>query len=111
MNKIDKQIEYHYQKATDIALKEVERLAREILKEHPEFKEFIMAMGSYFFTTKKKGEIISTWENVYKGNRYVKENAKDCFVELNDFIRKWDDLKLTGCGMRFTATGKVVTDW
>lgn len=51
-------------------------------------------MGVYFFKN-KKGEI---------------EHDYEC-EELDNFIAKYSDLRLTGCPMMFTATGRIITDW
>lgn len=101
---INSKLLFHYQRMDEIALKEVERLPRKILKQHKHLDYFLMAMGTYFVVDNKR-EIIDTWDG--KGNPTYKY-----FKELNDFISEWDSiLKLTGNPMKFTATGEIITDW
>jgi hypothetical protein len=52
-------ITYHHDKASDLALKRVEELARGILRENKNLKEFVMGMGTYFFTA--KGKRVTHW--------------------------------------------------
>ena len=97
--------DHKIEKLTDslqlLALEMVETEARKILRAYPNLKEFIMAMGTWFFTT-----VNPTASN------------KDCFSkmkylnELKDFFDQWDSkYKLTGCPMRFTAKGEKITYW
>src|SRR5208337_3318365 len=70
-------IQQHFDDAYQIGLVEVERLARKILAKHPNLDEFVMAMGSAFFTTKDDG-------NVHPFERaYMKP--------LDRFLTAWDD--------------------
>ena len=86
--------EFHLTKATELCLIEIEKMAREILLKNKKLKEFVMAMGTYFFSYKKGG---------------VAHDFEDkCF---DDFMDKYSDLNLTGVPMRFTAKGDIVTDW
>lgn len=98
-----------------IALKEVERLARKVLKEHPNLDEFIMCMGSYFFTYKDKTnkDHLSGYEQrVNKSWQYYTVDSRAYLKPLNNFISKWNEvLKITGEPMRFTAEGPIITDW
>lgn len=90
-------IEAHYDKACAIAEKEVERLARAILKRHPSLKEFVMGMGIWGFWDKNDNSVDAD-------DRRVRSLAR--------FISKWDRfLYLSGSPMRFTADGPVVTYW
>lgn len=90
-----KEIDDLIEKAINIGLKEVERIARKELTNNKKLHKFTMAMGRYFFTN-KKNEIQYNYE---------------C-KELNDFISEYnDDLGLTGNPMCFTAKGQIVTDW
>jgi hypothetical protein len=92
----EKQVEDFYNRADNIALHHVEALARKMLTENSKLSEFIMGMGTYYFT--HIGGTI-TYEEKY-------------YTELSDFIGEWDSIfKLTGNPMRFTATGQVETDW
>ena len=110
-------IEYHYDRACNLGIQRVEKLARTILRNHPQYDEFIMGMGSCFFTLKGKeagkGDIVSTVSRRMNDSyNYVHYDTYKYFKPLNDFIGKWDAyLKLTGEAMRFTAKGKKVTDW
>jgi len=91
-------IQQHFDDAYQIGLVEVERLARKILAKHPNLDEFVMAMGSAFFTTKDDGNI-HPFERAY-------------MKPLDRFLTAWDDtLCLTGEPMRFTATGRKETAW
>lgn len=102
---MNKEIQIHYNRACEIALLEMEKLAREILRKNKTLKEFVNAMGSCFFTT-YEGDTIDLWE--YGTSRLTKPS----FKKLADLIMEWDDyLKLTGEPMRFTATGEKITDW
>jgi len=101
--KVKLKIDKHYKIATDTALIEVERLARKILKKNKSLHEFIMAMGSYFFTLTKD----TTWHI----SSTDMDRDLDTYGDLVEFMDEWDDLKLTGEAMRFTATGPKITNW
>jgi hypothetical protein len=99
----NKIIAQHLNDATDVALIEVERMARKILAEHPNLDEFIMAMGGAFFTVKDRGNGDEPSIEPYE-RRYMRT--------LDRFLTQWDsELHLTGIPMRFTATGTIVTSW
>ena len=84
---------------TEIAIKRIESLARNILVDNKQTNEFIMAMGSFFFTS-KLGDVI-----------YDKEDLRG-YKKLEDFIYSLPkDLCITGEPMRFTKNGPVITDW
>lgn len=109
-------IQEHYSKACEIASNVVEKMARQILSEHKELDEFIMAMGSYFFTytDKKRQEdhLQAYTQKMNKNWEYYYDDSQDFLKPLNKFIGEWDNyLKITGEGMRFTATGVKETDW
>lgn len=88
-----------YDEARSQALCELERIARECLRENPELNEFVMAMGNWIFTTKPDGYVYA-------------EAPGGEFVDLEEHIDEWDDvLKLTSEPMRFTANGEVVREW
>lgn len=92
------EITRHYQAAVELALAEVERRARKVMREHPAMVEFVMVMGGWSF----KGR---------DGQSYCAED-KGYLQPLEDFISEWDQyLKLTGTPMRFTAIGPVRTQW
>ena len=91
MNKLEK----HYWKANDLALKKVKKLALNVLNKDNEIDEFIMGMGTYFFT--------------YKYGSHVPDHK---YKKLNFFLMQWDsEFKLTGNPMRFRKDGIVTTDW
>jgi hypothetical protein len=105
---IEQEIQKHFDIANDLAVKEVERLARQVLKNNPkELLNFTMCMGSYFFSD-TKDEIIHT---VVGDNEKFMEGLKG-YNELVNFIMKWDEyFGLTGTPMTFTAEGEMITDW
>lgn len=88
------QSEKHLTKATELCVDKIQEMAREILLHNLKLKEFIMAMGTYFFTYKKGGV----------ANDFEDKN-------FDEFMDKYEFLNLTGIAMRFTAKGDVVTDW
>ncbi len=101
----------YYEAARQEALIFVEAEARKILKKRKNLKEFIMAMGTYFFVD-KHGNTIDTWESKYINYECRMFNASPSFKKLNDFISEWDEyLKLTGESMRFTSDGIKITNW
>lgn len=105
LKKVDIQLTEMYNRMGDIALAEVERLARIILRKNPSLKEFVNAMGVCFFTT-HDGYIVDLYE--YGTGTLTRKS----FKELAYLIDEWDSiLKLTGESMRFTATGDKITDW
>lgn len=100
-----KEIETHYMKASDAASELVEQEARRILRKHLNLHEFVMGMGSWFFTL-KKGDSTDEHPFVYDEPRYIAKS------KLARFISKWDEyLKITGEPMRFTADGPTVREW
>lgn len=96
-NHISNRIDEHLDKAVDLGLAEVERLARLVLQNEPRFKEFVMAMGGWFFVD-DRGELVDRHESM---------------VQLANFIGEFDRyLKLTGNPMRFEGYhGQIVRDW
>jgi len=115
MNKQDKIsaiIDNHLETARDIAINEVIRMARQLMRNHKNLHEFIIAMGSYFFIDDNNDTIETTDQLMNKSYEYYTVDSFKYFKPLNDFISKWDDtLKLTGEGIRFTADGEIITDW
>ena len=94
----DKAIQLHYDEAVRLALTTVERMARKILRDHPNLDEFVMGMGRAMFTTNDK-QNLGTEERAY-------------MRPLDDFLTEWDRwLHLTGEPMRFTAHGPKITTW
>lgn len=86
-------------KAIDLCLLEVQKIARKELSRKKKLHEFVMCMGTYFFTEIKKDA---------KGHNQISSFESQ---ELEDFMDKYSKLKLTGFAIRFTEKGDVVTDW
>jgi hypothetical protein len=117
-------IEKLFDKASNLAIEVIESEARRILKSDPDLHEYIMAMGSGFFTAKEGGK--------YDLNSYTDAQADKIFDEnlpladkglimdqelpmFKEFFNMVDDLNerfnVCGCPMRFTANSEVVRDW
>jgi len=105
---INSDIQKCFDIANELAVKEVERLARFVLSSNPnELLSFMMCMGSFFFND-KKDEIIHAC--VGDNEKYLKSLSG--YNQLVGFIYKWDEyFGLTGTAMTFTANGKTITDW
>lgn len=100
-----KDVKEHYQKASDAASAFVEQEARAILRKHSNLREFVMAMGGWFFTL-KKADATDEHPVLNDQPRYIAKS------KLAHFITEWDEyLKITGEPMRFTADGPVVRNW
>lgn len=110
-SELHEKITEHYRQACDMGIREVERLARKVLKQNKSLSQFCMAMGTYFFID-HNGDNVDTWQNIYSSYGCISNHAKKSFVELNEFISEWDALlKLTGEPMMFTATSEVRSRW
>lgn len=108
--KLKEKISNYYDSAFDLSIQLVEKLARQFLKDNSQFDEFVMAMGSWFFTY-KVGVRDHNGDKVKKGNTCCHDVLPN-MKEICDFIDEWDMvLKITGYPMRFTASGNVITDW
>lgn len=84
-----KQIAFFYDKARNLALAEVERRARNIMRRHPTLKSFILAMGTASF---------------YDADGPVMEEDKKYLKSFYSFLYDWDEyLKLTGEGFRIAG--------
>ena len=83
---------------------EVIRLANKVLNHNPKTIEFVMAMGTFFFTAKRgKEKVILDFEDITK-----LKFGKD----LTNFILLWDkQFSVTGDAMRFTKDSEITTDW
>lgn len=105
---INEKIQKHFDIANDLAVKEVERLARKVLKNNStELLNFTMGMGGYFFSD-TKDKIIHI---VVADNEKFMQGLEG-YNELVKFIMKWDDyFRLTDTPMTFTAKGAMITDW
>lgn len=96
--------------ANEIALREVERLARKTMRDNPEIEEFCMAMGSASFSFSK--EHMESPE--YEGDSFGYLDEEDPRVKaFYEFLNKWNDtFGINGTPMRIKgANGKLVTDW
>jgi len=96
--------------ANEIAIKEVERLARKTMRDNPEIEEFCMAMGSATFHLSK--EHMESPE--YEGDSFGHLDDDDPRAkEFYDFLEEWNDMfHINGFPMRIKgANGKLVTDW
>lgn len=99
--KPEKEVEFYYDKASNIALEIIEKKARKIMRTHKNLTEFVMGMGMAFFNTKNDCAI-SPYDS----------DAPVYMKSLGDFIIDWDEyLKLTGGPMRFTAIGPINREW
>jgi len=96
---VKSEIRKHYDRAHNLAFRATVKKARRILQQHSNLDEFIMGMGRWMFTEKGKPGHLSDGERAY-------------FHPLEIFLKQWDnELKITGCPVRFTAKGKAVYDW
>ena len=84
-----------------LILEEVEERARKILRENPGVEEFIMGMGTAFFAY--KGGPVYPGSTTCDDKKYMRP--------VLDLLEEFEELRITGYPMRFTATGKTVTDW
>ena len=92
---------------------EIERLARAILRKKAQLHEFVMAMGTWFFTN-HAGKVVEHEVEHYNpvSTSPYSHTPRRWVAPLWEFIQEWDeDLHLTGDPMRFTAEGPVITEW
>lgn len=112
INKLLKEADKLEFAALDMAICKVESMARSILKRKPHLKEFVMGMGTYFFTDNKGKIVFTTSERLNSSYNYYSVDATKYFNPLNNFIGEYNSrLKITGYPMRFTANGKKITNW
>lgn len=117
--KIDKMFE----DASDLAIKLIKDEARKILKADDGLDEFVMAMGSCFFTYKDGGKY-DIFAYTDEQLDQMDEDGHDWYGAQNgilhdrfqpEFMDMIDDLneKFNVCGypVRFTANSKEVHDW
>lgn len=105
---ISREYERVYKHAEKVVIAE----ARRIMKKHPHLVEFIMAMGTFYFVDKNNEIVDTTVSEMNASYNYVTKDSFAYFKKLNDFIGEWNEyLKLTGAGIRFKVSGKIVTDW
>ncbi len=110
--------------ASDLAVDVVEAEARKILAADPDLHEYVMAMGSGFFTGKDGGK--------YDMNAYPEDVAeqmcednfpfRDSGAIMDDDLEQFEEFfkivldlndrfNVCGCPMRFTANSEIVRDW
>lgn len=118
-----KKIDDMFAAADDIGIELIESEARKILAADPNLSEFIMAMGSCFFTIKEGGKYDITdmtdeeWDAWTESEDYVHEysgivDQKNFQEEFFDMVAELNEkFNSMGCPMRFTATSNIVTDW
>lgn len=103
------------------ALRLVEERARQIMREHPECTEFVMAMGSATFLTiyqfaydDDPTDFIERREHWSVNDMWTDGCVKrpDWLDPLTEIFDEFDNaLHISGTPMRFTATSPVTTDW
>jgi hypothetical protein len=98
-----KQIDKWFNDASDMAITVIESKARNILKQHSNLNEFVMCMGTFFFTSKK--QINFSTNNIIDPVFKYMEPFYEMVWELNERFN------VTGCPMRFTVNGKVISNW
>jgi hypothetical protein len=84
-----------------LVIGEIERRARKILREHHTLDEFIMGMGTAFFCYKERQ--FASGLTTCDDRKYMQP--------VLELIQEFDDLKITGHPMRFTADGETIRDW
>jgi len=90
----------HIQRACDLADRQVEKMARDIMRKHPNVTAFIMAMGLATFEIKGESDSLGLEDRAY-------------FGPLKRFIDRWDDmLGITGSPMWIKGPdGPVIREW
>lgn len=92
MKKLDNAIEEVY----EMALVELEKLARTVLRSNDKSHYFLMAMGTHYFM------------DINRNILYDLPNQN----KLDEFINEYNSfLGLTGVPMTFSVNGKIITDW
>lgn len=94
--------------ADDLAIAYIEEEARRVLRRYKTLDEFIMGMGSAFFTRKKPNEkcpIYGSCDGCVDCLPKYANELLDNIEELNEYF------KTKGYPMRLTATGPIVRDW
>jgi hypothetical protein len=77
----------------------IKQIAIDILKKEKDLDEFIMCMGSWFFTYKKD-------KTAYT------DDSDSRVVDMLNFINKYDEeLNLTSMSIRVKADGQARFDW
>lgn len=97
-----KELDSLLSQAFDLALSEVERIARKIMKQNPRCKSFIMGMGSASFYD-IKGDPVGDWGSL-PYPKYLEE--------LDDFLSKYNHLNITGFPVKIVGhNGETITNW
>ena len=87
--------------AHEAGLKEIEKLARTVLRRNDKLEYFYMGMGTWFFSYKN--------DNDYTLNDFSKQSY---LVPLQNFMQEYDCVfKFTGLGVRFTVDGPLDYNW
>jgi hypothetical protein len=77
----------------------VKQIAIDILTKEPDLDEFIMCMGSWFFTYKED-------------NTAYTDDSDSRVADMLNFINKYnEELNLTGMAIRVKADGQARFDW
>ncbi len=116
-------IDNMFDRASDLAIELVKDEARKILRADDGLDEFVMAMGSCFFTYKdgSKYDIFAytdelidqmdedghDWYGAYSG--ILHDRFQPEFMDMIDDLD--DKFKVCGYPVRFTANSKEVHDW
>ncbi len=116
-------IDNMFDRASDLAIELVKHEARKILRADDDLDEFVMAMGSCFFTYKdgSKYDIFAytdelidqmdedghDWHGAQDGILHDRFQPK--FMDMIDDLD--DKFKVCGYPVRFTANSKEVHDW
>lgn len=118
-----KKIENLFKAADELAIQLVKDEARKILKADDGIHEFIMAMGSCFFTLKDGGKYDDKemtdeeWEEWTESDDYIRFHNgilddRDYQKEFFEMVEDLDsEFKICGYPVRFTATSQEVYDW
>lgn len=89
-------IQDSYNIGADAARRCIIALARQAMREDDRLREFIMANGVAYFVM-PNGKMV---------------DAVELDADLADVLKQWDDVfHMTGDPARFTADGKIITDW
>jgi hypothetical protein len=119
LRKIDELVNFADKLAIDLIKSE----ARKILQADPNLYEFVMAMGSCFFTIKEGGKYdIKTmtdeeWDEWVEADDYVHEyngivDSENFHPEFFEMVEELDEkFKCKGYPVRFTANSQEVYDW
>ncbi len=89
----------------------IEKQARLLLHRYSYLNEFVMAMGTFFFTT-QHGMV---WHGEYDPNNPDSEELtfeEKGYQILDEFILEYDSkMNIMGTSMRFSKDSPIKTDW